>query len=411
MEPKTLTFFSNYFNHHQKALCDAWHDLLGDGFTFVETMPMEEFRADMGWGEADTPYLLRTYESEEKDKRARELALSSDLVVMGTAPEDYIEERLNQNKVTFRYSERPLKEGFIKFFIPPLTKKYMRMHLQNRKKPIYILGASAFTSLDYHKMFRSYEKKCYQFGYFPEHLTYDPEELMKRKQEKSDGVVTILWMGRMIRLKHPELLVKALRILMEEGYRFRLKMVGEGYERRRMEAMVREYGLGRRTTFSDFLKPQEAREEMADAMIYVMTSNKLEGWGSVIYEALNAGCAEVASHACGATPWLVKPYETGLVFKSGHVNDLARQLRLLLSHPEDIQVYGKNAYEQMHEIWNPETAAKRVIELAGYIEKKLSEMTDKEKEACGYAVEGSPFEEGPCAIAPFVRNSWIRKYR
>ncbi len=36
---KTLTFFSNYFNHHQKALCDTWNEMLGEGFTFVETEP------------------------------------------------------------------------------------------------------------------------------------------------------------------------------------------------------------------------------------------------------------------------------------------------------------------------------------------------------------------------------------
>ena len=46
----TLAFFSNYFNHHQKALCDEWFELLGEDFTFVETEPMEEFRMSMGWG-------------------------------------------------------------------------------------------------------------------------------------------------------------------------------------------------------------------------------------------------------------------------------------------------------------------------------------------------------------------------
>ena len=62
MEIKTLTFFSNYYNHHQKALCDEWYSLLGDGFTFVETEPIEGFRATMGWGKEEVPpYVLRTY--------------------------------------------------------------------------------------------------------------------------------------------------------------------------------------------------------------------------------------------------------------------------------------------------------------------------------------------------------------
>ncbi len=409
MSIKTLTFFSNYFNHHQKALCDAWYALLKDGFTFVETMPMEGFREKMGWGEEDPPYLLRTYESEANHRAALKLALDADLVVMGTAPESFIEERLKKNRIIFRYSERPLKEGFIKFFIPRLTVKYLHLHVRNRKKPVYILAASAFTALDYHRMFCSYENKCYRFGYFPEHIPYDVQSLMEEKQRLSGGVPTILWMGRMIRLKHPELVVKALGHLKASGYAFRLKMVGNGPEREKTERLVERCGLKDVTQILDFLKPHEAREEMEKAMIYVMTSNKLEGWGSVIYEAQNAGCAQVASHACGATPWLVKHGETGLVFRSKDVGDLTRQLKSLLDDPEKIRTYGTNAYALMHSLWNPEVAASRVIELGESVESVLASKTEAENAASGYVAGEAPFADGPCAKAGFLRNDWIRE--
>ena len=77
-------------------------------------------------------------------------------LLMGTADEYYIEPRLDADKIIFRYSERPLKEGFIKFFIPRLTKKYIHNHVRNRKKNIHVLGASAYTSWDFKKMFGSY---------------------------------------------------------------------------------------------------------------------------------------------------------------------------------------------------------------------------------------------------------------
>ncbi|MBR5767002.1 MAG: hypothetical protein IKX95_09480, partial [Lachnospiraceae bacterium] len=141
MKVKTLTFFSNYYNHHQKALCDEFYALLGDGFTFVETQPIEGFRATMGWGKEEVPpYVLRTDLNDASHKKALKLALDSDLVIMGTAPEIYIEERLKQNRIIFRYSERQLKEGFINFFIPRLTKKYIHMHVRNKHKRIYILA-------------------------------------------------------------------------------------------------------------------------------------------------------------------------------------------------------------------------------------------------------------------------------
>ena len=73
-EIKTLTFYSNYFNHHQKALCDEFYKILGDGFKFIETMPLEGFRASMGWGENTPDYVLRTYESVKNASIADKLA-------------------------------------------------------------------------------------------------------------------------------------------------------------------------------------------------------------------------------------------------------------------------------------------------------------------------------------------------
>lgn len=413
---KTLTFYSNYFNHHQKALCDEFHKLLGDGFKFVETMPMEGFRAKMGWGEDIPEYVIKTYESAELEEAAKILAISSDLVIMGTAPEEYCEARLKENKLTFRYSERPLKEGFIKFFIPRLTKKYIRMHIKNRKKNIYVLGASAFTALDFKKMFNSYPGKCYKFGYFPVHMEYDIDELLSKKKdytktalkfsmvEASDeeNVPTILWLGRMLKLKRPDLVVMAARQLKDLGYKFTLHMVGEGEMRHVVEKMVCDYDLSDRVTFQDFLSPEEARNTMAKYQIYVMTSNKLEGWGSVIYEGLNAGCAVVASHVCGATPWLVENEKCGLVYKSGDVTSLTNQLKKLLDNNELIDKYGKAAYEKMHDKWNPRNAAASVIKLA---EGLIAAGADGDKvkvPSPDYAIS-----EGPCSPAEELKNNWF----
>lgn len=389
---ETLTFFSNYYNHHQKALCDAFYALLGKGFTFVETMPMESFRAGMGWGEDAPSYVLKTYESRENEERARTLGLESDLVIMGTAPEYYIEPRLSQNRIVFRYSERPLKEGFIKFFIPRLTKKYLHLHVRNRKKNIYVLAASAFTSWDFKKMFDSYPDKCYKFAYFPKHISYDTDELMAKKRDMAHkaGAPTILWEGRMIRLKRADLLIRAVAVLKEKGYKMSVTLVGDGDEKDNLIALSKKLGVDDIVSFEGFLSPDEARRKMSENLIYVMTSNHLEGWGSVIYESLNAGCAVVASHVCGATPWLVRDNETGLVFRSGSVESLASKLEKLLKDEELITRLGTAAYEQMSRSWNPEVAAQRVINLYDAILKG----------------EDTPFDEGPLSKAHIMKNNW-----
>ncbi len=46
----TITFVSNYINHHQLPFCDALYGRLGKDFCFIQTIPMETERIAMGWG-------------------------------------------------------------------------------------------------------------------------------------------------------------------------------------------------------------------------------------------------------------------------------------------------------------------------------------------------------------------------
>ena len=84
---------------------------------------------------------------------------------------------------------------------------------------------------------------------------------------------------------------------------------------------------------------------MEKADIYVCTSNKLEGWGAVIYEGLSAGCATIATSAAGATPFLIKDGETGYAYRSGDWRSLADKLELYLKDVEGAHLMGRRAYE------------------------------------------------------------------
>lgn len=387
----TLTFFSNYFNHHQKALCDEWYRLMGQGFVFVETEPMEEFRAKMGWGQDTLPdYVLQAHESDSNQKKALELGLISDVVVIGSAQEKYIEERMKNNRLTFRYTERPLKEGAVKMLIPRLAQKFYHLHFLNRNKNMYLLGASAYAAADYKKL-HAYPGKCLKFGYFPEKEKESAEELYAGRQHGS--IIKILWAGRFLKLKRADLLIKAASILKKRGFSFQIKFVGNGEKEAELKRQVTRLGLESEIIFCSFMKPEEIRKQMKEADIFVMTSNFLEGWGSVIYESLSTGCAVVASHACGSTPWLIKDHETGLIFHSGDAKDLAKNLEELCRDKAFMRSLGQNAYRQMAELWNPEVAASRVVDFSQAF------------------LEGKPirYESGPLSEATILKNNWHRR--
>ncbi len=386
-----LTFFSNYYNHHQKALCDCLYERLGEDFVFVETEPMEEFRSRMGWGKEKIPdYVLKSHLGEEEKKRAYDLAYESDVVIIGTAPEDLIEKRMEEDRLTFRYSERPLKEGRWKVLVPYLAKKFYINHFSKRKKNIYILAAGAFVSSDY-RFLRSYKDKCYKFGYFPAGEQYSFREIENlRRKNKS---LKILWAGRFLKLKQPELLVYAAKRCRDVGLDFRLEFVGDGKEERKLKKLVKEQKLDKVTQFLGFLSPEDTRAQMEKADIFVCTSNKLEGWGSVIYEALSAGCAVIAPSQAGATPFLISQGKTGYIFKSGSIDSLAEKLRILLSSPGAAHELGRNAYANMAQYWNPKEASERLLNVC---EKRLKGIDYY-------------YDNGPLSRAKYLKENWYKE--
>ncbi len=386
-----ITFFSNYFNHHQKALCDALDAIDGVDFRFVETEPMEAFRSGMGWGKEDTPsYVLKAHLSDENREKAMELSLSSDVVMIGSAPEEYVRERIEKDLLTFRYTERPMKEGWIKMFIPRLGLKFYRLHYKNRQKKLFLLGASAYAAADY-AILRSYPGKCLRFGYFPSGEELPEEAVMEQKRGRAP--LKILWTGRFLKLKRADLLIKALWGLKLRGLDFTASLVGDGETKEELTQMVKKYSLEDRVSFSGFVSPDEVRALMRGADIYVMTSNFLEGWGSVIYESLSEGCAVVASHACGCTNWLVKPGKTGLVFKSGDAASLEDKLVRFVTDDELRRNCQRGAFEQMKKLWNPRVAAERLAEFSKAV------------------IDGGrlpDFGEGPLGPAEILKNDWYR---
>ncbi len=389
---RTIAFFSNYFNHHQKALCDELYARLKEGFTFIETEPIEDFRKKMGWGREEIPsYVLKSYESGENEERALSLAREADVVIIGTAPERYLRERLLLDRLTFRYSERPLKEGRWKIFVPYLAKKFYVNHIRNKNRSVYCLCAGAFASSDYKFLLNSYAGKCYKFGYFPFPEEKSRETLSALKGQNNR--INILWCGRFLKLKRADLLIKAAAVLKDEGFDFALEFVGEGEEEEKLKSMTENLGLVDRTTFAGYLTPEETRRRMEGADIYVCTSNKLEGWGSVIYEGLSSGCAVIASSKAGATPFLVKDGATGYVFRSGDSLSLADKLRKCLKDPENMRALGWSAYSQMQSEWNPKCAAERLIAAS---DRLLSG-------------ERFYYDEGPMSEAELIYEDWYRE--
>lgn len=352
--PPAFVFVSNYINHHQIPFCDAMYQHLGGSFTFIQTEPMEDERVRMGWQEENQlSYVKYFYEEPEVCRRL--IAESRVVLFGGTDDESYIAERLESGRPVIRYSERLYKEGQWRAVSPRgLIKKY-RDHTRFRRRPVYLLCAGAYVPSDFH-IVRAYPHKMLKWGYFPATRHYDVDELMKGKQP-----ATILWAARFLDWKHPEAALECAAYLKARGLGFRMNVVGDGELRPGMERMIQEYDLGDCVTLLGYRRPDEVRALMEQSQIYLATSDRKEGWGAVINEAMNSGCAVVASHMMGAAPWLIRQGENGVLYRDGSQGNLNAIVEQLLLDPTLCEGLGRTAIGTIECEWNAELAAEKLL--------------------------------------------------
>lgn len=387
---------SNYLNHHQIPFCNAMYRLLDGEFAFIQTEKVSEERIRMGWKEKnEQPYLKCYYEEPELCRRWIEEA---EVVMLGgTDEESYIQGRLKAGNPVIRYSERLYKTGQWKAVSPRGLKKKYQDHTRYRKAPVYLLCAGAYVPSDFH-IVRAYPGKMLKWGYFPETRQYDVDRLMEQKME-----VRLLWAARMIDWKHPELPVKTAKYLKERGYSFHLDMIGGGELEKETKALVEQYGLQEEVSFPGYCPPEKVRELMEKASIYLATSDRQEGWGAVVNEAMNSGCAVVGDHMMGAVPYLIRHGENGFIYPDGQEQRLFELTEELVRNPELCKRMGTEAIRTITGEWNGENAAERLV---AFCRQKgfLKDAEAKEKE-CRYQEPVS----GPCSIAPVISERKWKK--
>ena len=359
-----ITMISNYINHHQIPFSNALYEKIGDNYHFIQTEPMEEERIQMGWGvEAEKiPYVLFLDKDLEQCKK---LIDESDILLVGWMErEDLIVDRLSSNKLTIRISERLYREGQWKAISPRgLLRKYNE-HTKYRNKSVYLLCAGAYVPSDF-SIVKAYTNKMYRFGYFPEFKEFSKEQLKKMHiwgEKKNEEEIQIVWAGRFIPLKHPEFAIKLVENLKKQGYRFHLHMVGGGELEQELKQEVKRKNLEKEITFYGFLKPTKVRTIMEKCHIHLFTSNYLEGWGAVVNEGMNSGCAEVVNVEVGAAPFLIEHNKNGLVYKNGNYDDMEKQVTYLLDNPLIGSKLGRNAYNTIAKEWNANMAAERLLQ-------------------------------------------------
>lgn len=359
-----VTFYSNFLTHHQVPFCLEMQKRLGDDFKFVSTVKIFQWRLDLGFEDLDQKYdfVVRAYENEEQKEFAKKLAIESDVVMIGSTTDELIEERLKMDKLTFRYRARVFifPDGFKKnVFGKGKLKLFYNRHIKYRKnKNLHLLCANAYGAKDFNSL-GLYKNKTYKWGYFLATNKYDIDKLIEDKEKNEK--MTIIWVARFIKWKHPEVVLRLAQDLKKQNYNFKIQMLGTGVLEEKVRKQVVDKNLDDVIEVVGQVPSDKVKDYMEKANIFIGTSDKNEGWGAVINESMNAGCAIVANEKMGSVPFLIGENGTGLMYTT--YQDLENKVKLLMDDKEMRKNLSTNAYNYITTKWTGEMAAENILKM------------------------------------------------
>ena len=369
-----IVFVSNFLNHHQIPLCEEMINNV-DEYYFIAT----DNGSNQGYQRTEARDYVIDYRVDKN--RAEKEIVSADAVIFGACPDSLVELRMKENKLSFIYSERIFKKGILRCLIPRNFKMLKSRYLNHKHKNLYVLAASAFLSYDL-SVFGFNNSKIFKWGYFP---NCEINSDLKKEQN------TILYAGRLLKLKHVETVIKTARLLKRDGFEFKVNIVGDGPEKQRLIALKNKYKLDDCVKFLGSKTHNEVLEIMQSSSIYMFTSDFNEGWGAVLNEAMTNSCAVVASSAIGSVPFLITHNENGMIYKYGNDKNAYKAVKELLTYNKKATVLGAKAKETIA-CYDYKTAVERFL-------NGVNEFYDSNKI--------TPCDSGVFSSVKILKNNWF----
>lgn len=356
-------------NGHNVALADGLYEILGDDFVFIEhaTKPSQQYGSYVGGRKGvdyhkGRAYVFNMHSCPENEQRAIELINTADVVRTAGEPFDLIKDRVKQGKLTFHASERFFKNGFL--CIKPSSLLFLVKKFRIYSGAHYrVLCQSAFLPNDM-RVFGGYKEKCYKFAYFPQIPLLNIDTTISNKPQ---DILSIMWCARFIDLKHPEMMVTLAENMLASGRKsFQIKMVGADTTPvwRKIKEYIEKKRLQEYVILTGGVPNSEVRSMMRNSNVFAFTSDKGEGWGVVLSEAMGSGCACIGSSEIGSVPFLLKHKRNGLIFKSRSNKSLFENVAYLYDNRDKCEEFGRAAYHTITEDWSGKVGAERLVQLS-----------------------------------------------
>jgi colanic acid/amylovoran biosynthesis glycosyltransferase len=176
-------------------------------------------------------------------------------------------------------------------------------------------------------------------------LGIDANEFAPAPRRSSSPIVNMLCVGRLAPEKGQGLLLEAIAALQAQGRSLHLTLVGDGPDRAWLERRAAELGVASSVNFAGWVEQTQLMSLYTNTDLFVLPS-LAEGIPMVLMEAMAMQIPCVAPRITGV-PELIEHGVDGMLFAVADVEDMSRQIRVLLDSSELRMRMGERARDRV----------------------------------------------------------------
>lgn len=218
--------------------------------------------------------------------------------------------------------------GVLSDRIPGWSYSHLRSKLSKSLYPLadYVVASSPVVADDLIKNFRVNPERT---AVIPSSIDFSLKKTTVRSRRQTHSQ-TISFVGRLINSKRVDLLINAFSLISSKYPRLRLKIVGDGPQRRYLEKYAASFMLLDRVVFTGEIS--NVNDVLFETKLLVLPSDT-EGSPKVVLEAM-AASVPVVTTAWSGVCHQIEHLKTGLIIKTGSAGELAEAIELLITNPQ-----------------------------------------------------------------------------
>ena len=190
---------------------------------------------------------------------------------------------------------------------------------------------------------------------------------LRQRLGLAEETCIVSFLGRLVSRKGVDCLIRAMKLLLDQGYSLHLVIGGSGPQRKEWENLVKHLGIRDHVTFLGLVAADDkAAHFFASSDVFVLPaiiekSGDTEGLGVVLLEAMANGVPVIATKVGGISD-IVVDGKTGFLVEQGNATRLAEKIALLYQDPALRTTMGLAARERVRRFFSWSSIVERTLD-------------------------------------------------